>query len=77
MRLTVSKVTVLQQMGSDKNGRNQGDLNCMTKQLNSSSSLKLTIPRNFYKSRSLFFLSWHYRLFIINTRLEFTNMVRV
>ena len=31
MRLTVSKVTVLQQMGSDKNGRNQGDLNCMNK----------------------------------------------
>ena len=40
--------------------------------LNPSSSLKLTITHYFNKLKFLFFLSWHYRFFIINNRLTFT-----
>ncbi|MDD5269369.1 MAG: DUF262 domain-containing protein, partial [Methylococcales bacterium] len=40
--------------------------------LNPSSSLKLTITYYFNKLKFLFFLSWHYRFFVINYRLAFT-----
>jgi hypothetical protein len=45
------------------------------RQHNPSLSLKLTITHNFNKLKFLFFLSWHYRFFIINNRLAFTYRI--